>query len=596
MIRSPRSMFTLVFLTVLLAGPAWAQPQPAVTVSTDGRTLKFAARDAFDHVSLRVAAPDGRVFDREATDGALSFEPFAIEGDKLPDGHYTWEARVVPRGAFSADAMARARRNREREDPQENIPLRLAARSMVVQSGGFQIAAGKVIAGQGTEPGAERRKPAAQAKEDRASASLFGPRPASARHALFAAAPRAAPASRASFRFDQVIPDDLIVQGSECVGFDCVNNESFGFDTIRLKENNLRIFFMDTSVSPFPTTDWQLIANDSASGGLNRFSIQDVTGARTPFTVEAGAATNAVYVDATSDVGFRTAVPVLDLHVNTLDTPAFRMEQNNSGGFAAQTWDIAGNEANFFVRDVTGGSRLPLRIRPGAPTSTLDISAAGNVGIATASPQTRLHVFGTATDDTFIGLGPNPSGAVGNQPALNIGHAGSSFGRGAGFFNVRPDSAAVAPNPSLRFLTANVERMIITNTGNIGIGVGGVITNTIQTASGAHLTPGGVWTNASSREVKHDVEPLGLPAARAALVGLTPVTFKYRINDEPHVGFIAEDVPDLVATDDRKGLSAMDIVAVLTRVVQEQQQTVEAQQKQIADLRARLAAIEAGRR
>ena len=27
---------------------------------------------------------------------------------------------------------------------------------------------------------------------------------------------------------DQVIPDDLIVQGSACVGLDCVNNESCG--------------------------------------------------------------------------------------------------------------------------------------------------------------------------------------------------------------------------------------------------------------------------------------------------------------------------------------------------------------------------------
>jgi hypothetical protein len=35
------------------------------------------------------------------------------------------------------------------------------------------------------------------------------------------------------------------------------------------------------------------------------------------------------------------------------------------------------------------------------------------------------------------------------------------------------------------------------------------------------------------------------------------------------VGFIAEDVPDLVSTKDRKGLSPMDIVAVLTKVVQE---------------------------
>ncbi len=40
---------------------------------------------------------------------------------------------------------------------------------------------------------------------------------------------------------DQVILDDLIVDGSLFVGFDCFNGESFGFDTIRLKENNTRI-------------------------------------------------------------------------------------------------------------------------------------------------------------------------------------------------------------------------------------------------------------------------------------------------------------------------------------------------------------------
>ena len=60
---------------------------------------------------------------------------------------------------------------------------------------------------------------------------------------------------------DFVIADDLIVQGSACVGLDCVNNEPFGFDTIKLKENNLRIKFEDTSVAPFPTNDWQLTAS-----------------------------------------------------------------------------------------------------------------------------------------------------------------------------------------------------------------------------------------------------------------------------------------------------------------------------------------------
>ncbi len=84
---------------------------------------------------------------------------------------------------------------------------------------------------------------------------------------------------------DQVIADDLIVQGSDCVGLDCVNSESFGFDTIRLKENNTRIKFEDTSVGTFPTNDWQLTANDSASGGANKFSIEDITGSQVPFTV-----------------------------------------------------------------------------------------------------------------------------------------------------------------------------------------------------------------------------------------------------------------------------------------------------------------------
>ena len=58
---------------------------------------------------------------------------------------------------------------------------------------------------------------------------------------------------------DQVFIDDVIVQGSLCVGQDCSNGENFGFDTQRLKENNLRIHFNDTSASAsFPSNDWRL--------------------------------------------------------------------------------------------------------------------------------------------------------------------------------------------------------------------------------------------------------------------------------------------------------------------------------------------------
>ncbi len=69
----------------------------------------------------------------------------------------------------------------------------------------------------------------------------------------------------------------------------------------------------------------------------------------------------------------------LGLKLKSGDTPGVSLVQTADSGFSAQTWDVAGNEANFFVRDITGGSRLPFRIRPGAPTSSIDIQATGDV-------------------------------------------------------------------------------------------------------------------------------------------------------------------------------------------------------------------------
>jgi hypothetical protein len=58
-------------------------------------------------------------------------------------------------------------------------------------------------------------------------------------------------------------------------------------------------------------------------------------------------------------------------------------------------------------------------------------------------------------------------------------------------------------------------------------------------------------------------------------MALEPVVFNYRNEaGEDYIGFIAEDVPELVAVSDRDALSTMDIVAVLTRVVQEQQNKI----------------------
>jgi hypothetical protein len=60
----------------------------------------------------------------------------------------------------------------------------------------------------------------------------------------------------------------------------------------------------------------------------------------------------------------------------------------------------------------------------------------------------------------------------------------------------------------------------------------------------------------SSRKIKDNIFALCGHEALEALVHLTPVKFNYKTQDAENVriGFIAEDVPELVASADRKGV------------------------------------------
>jgi hypothetical protein len=260
---------------------------------------------------------------------AASFSIFDQAGQLLPDGNYTWQITAAP--ALTKDEMqvlAEAR----------NAGVSVGAKAVggFTESGYFTVFGGAFVTPAAVETSANK---------------------------------------------DQVFADDLIVQGSACVGMDCVNNENFGFDTIRIKENNTRIKFDDTSTGSFPSVDWQLTANDSNNGGANKFSIDDVTNAKVPFTIEANAPNNTLYVASEGRIGVNTATPAVEAHVADGDSPTLRLEQNGSAGFTAQTWDVAGNEANFFVRDVTNGSKLPFRIKPGAGDNSIFIAADGDVGM-----------------------------------------------------------------------------------------------------------------------------------------------------------------------------------------------------------------------
>ena len=126
---------------------------------------------------------------------------------------------------------------------------------------------------------------------------------------------------------------------------------------------------------------------------------------------------------------------------------------------------------------------------------------------------------------------------------------------------------------------------------NIGIGITDP-SHLIELSGGAY-SDGTSWVNASSKEVKDDINDLSVSAALETLERLNPVTFKYKQDlEKTKVGFIAEDVPELVATKDRKGLSSMDIVAVLTKVVQEQQKMTLELQKTVQEQQVKIGQLE----
>lgn len=224
---------------------------------------------------------------------------------------------------------------------------------------------------------------------------------------------------------------DGIIRDSACIGRDCPDSPSFGSDTLRLQENNLRIHFEDTSTGTFPANDWRLTANSSVNGEASYFSIDDATAGRSLLYLAAGAQANAIYATG-NRVGFGTNQPATELHVVDGDSPTLRLAQDGSSGFTSQTWDLAGNETNFFVRDATNGSTLPFRIRGGAPTSALDIEASGRIGMGTASPSAAVHVRRTGSFvDEWLRIELDDGDAATEDRRMVLDNAGNLFVGGA---------------------------------------------------------------------------------------------------------------------------------------------------------------------
>ncbi len=264
-------------------------------------------------------------------------------------------------------------------------------------------------------------------------------------------------------------------------------------------------------------------------------------------------------------------------------------------GFGAQWGFDVGSDGLWLVpkAPVGGTYSAPFKLRNTADDNTLviggnDEGAEGYVGIGTDAPSAKLDVNGTVvatwTGSNTVGDGLKnlitlsaTNSAVGGPITSDAGFrlVNGSTSKG---WNFRTNSGGDAFQATLQ-------------------GTGGsefTVTNATSNVSGTELylgngakNVGGVWINASSRALKENIKPLSTKEALTAFNKLQPVTYNYKSDKkEQVVGFIAEDVPELVAIKSRDGLSSMDMVAVLTKVVQEQD-------KSLAETKAELKAKDA---
>jgi hypothetical protein len=285
------------------------------------------------------------------------------------------------------------------------------------------------------------------------------------------------------------------------------------------------------------------------------------------------------------------------------DSPVIRFEDMDTG----EVWTIAGTSGFYAIGNATPGNfpTAPVFIYSGAPDSALTIDGGGRVGLGTGTPAQPLHVKKDQNANTFFLVQNalnelNANAVVRTQADTAIqnfqSHASSRtlvrWGVGLGgwneFLSVVGNGLAMGTLGNAPFIlgTSATARMTFDGDSNI-----------IDFRGGGQYN-GNSFLDASSRALKQDIRPLGPDAALETLAGLEPVTFACTgAPGDPRVGFVAEDVPELVATPGRQTLSGLEIVAVLTKVVKEQRQAIQAQrveyQRAIAELTARLAALEA---
>lgn len=246
----------------------------------------------------------------------------------------------------------------------------------------------------------------------------------------------------------------------------------------------------------------------------------------------------------------------------------------------------------------------------------IHLTTSGDVGIGTTGPSAKLDVIGNI----------EATGSLSNISNLKIGDVGHGTGwpgitnsalGSAGEYAIIQNSSGQtllnsASGQSIGFRIGNNQQMTLTSAGDFGVGVTspsaklhvngtGRVNSTLYVGGNATFASNATVSNnvtanaffySSDRSLKKNIEPVtdGLNLVS----NLEPVFFDWKANDKPSIGFIAQDVLEIVPAaveETQNGTLAVDygkLVAPLVAAVQEQQKQIKDLQAEVKALRANL--------
>jgi len=330
--------------------------------------------------------------------------------------------------------------------------------------------------------------------------------------------------------------------------------------TLDMSDGGTALFNNKVGIGTFPQKELHVHQNSGADCDIHMTNNATGSGADQGLTIFANS--------GSAGILYRQSAP---LTFSTASTERMRIDSSGNVDIKSSNLYLTGsNDRRIKLSDsgVSGVSNSNNTVHIRGDNDNMKLNCAGNGGFIFEENGTeKMRLL--STGNLCVGR----TGYIGesNIP-LNLNSQGFAIGEGTG-----------------QNTTANTYRRAYFSASNKGLYFW-------NGNNQAVLTSAGVWTDASDERLKKDI--VDIPYGLDAVKSLKPRKYKIKANDLEQVGFIAQEVKEIIPevadltivehTDEENGeqysLSYGHLTAVLTKAIQEQQELIESLTARISTL------------